>query len=346
MKLVNRILIIIGLLALTVCGVIGIRLYNRILKPNIKLEQPDSILFHIPTGSNVHDVQELLFSSGYLKDSSTFRWLANKKNYKAHVYAGRFMIKDRMNNNQLIDVLRSGINIPLNLTINNIRKKEQLSGRVSRYLETDSASLISLLNDTTFLARYGFNEETITAMFIPNTYEFFWNTSAEQFFNRMFREYKSFWNEKRINRAGEIGFTPLEVSILASIVEWETIKNDEKPVVAGLYYNRLKKRMKLQADPTVIYAIGDFSIRRVLSKHLKFDSPYNTYKYEGLPPGPIKIPQISSIDAVLYYEEHDYVYMCAKEDFSGYHNFASNLSQHNRNARKYRKALNERNVFN
>ncbi len=345
MKTIYKSLIIIGLIVFVAASIIGFRLYKRILKPNIFLHQADSVIFHIPTGSDVEDVKTLLYSQGLLRDSSTFSWMSDKKNYPTHVYPGRYWLINEMNNRKLIDLLRSGANVPLNLTFNNIRIREQLAGRIANVLETDSLSMINLLSDSAFLAGYGFNEQTITSMFIPNTYEFFWNTSAEEFFTRMYREYNSFWTPSRINKAEEVGLSKIETSVLASIVEWETIKNDEKPIVAGLYINRLKKGMKLQADPTVIFAHMNFSMRRVLTKHLKIDSPYNTYKYKGLPPGPIKIPAISSIDAVLNFQEHNYIFMCAKEDFSGYHNFASNLIQHGRNARKYRKALNERKIY-
>ncbi|MFC2122030.1 endolytic transglycosylase MltG, partial [Bacteroidota bacterium] len=249
---------------------------------------------------------------------------------------------NRLNNNNLVNLLRAGANVPLNVTFNNLRTKEQLAGRVSKLLETDSVSIINIINDSTFLEEQGFNEYTIPSLFIPNTYEFFWNTSAEQFLQRMIKEYNTFWTPERIRKAEESGFSRVDISIIASITECETLKNDEKPTIAGVYINRIKKGMKLQADPTVVFAVGDFTLRRVLNKHLRVDSPYNTYKYKGLPPGPIKIPSIASIDAVLNYQDHNYIFFCAREDFSGYHNFASTLTQHNRNSRAYHKALRER----
>jgi UPF0755 protein len=201
-----------------------------------------------------------------------------------------------------------------------------------------------LLNNKDFLSDYGFSPFTVFSMFIPNTYEFYWNTSAEQFFKRMNKEYEKFWNKNRETKAKEIGLTKFKVVILASIVEQETQRVDESPIVAGVYMNRLKKGMRLQADPTVIYAVGDFSIKRLFKRHLDYDSPYNTYLYKGLPPGPISLPSISSVDGVLNYEKHNYIFFCAKEDFSGYHNFASTFSQHSIYARNYQRALNNRRI--
>ena len=209
----------------------------------------------------------------------------------------------------------------------------------------DSIEILDLFSDENMILEFGFNTETFRAMFIPNTYEFYWTTSADEFAKRMKTEYDRFWDKSRKAKAEEIGLSPEEVIILASIVQSETIKKDELETVAGLYINRLKKDIRLQADPTIKYAVGDYSLKRVLTKHLEIDSPYNTYKNVGLPPGPIAFPEITTIDAVLNYEKHKYLYMCAKEDFSGYHNFAQTLSQHNRNAAKYRKALDKKRIY-
>ena len=206
-------------------------------------------------------------------------------------------------------------------------------------IEADSADIAALLKDEETAKKYGFNKQTFCSMFIPNTYEFWWNTSAEEFVQRMADEYKKFWNDDRKAKANELGLSQSQVSTLASIVESETQKNDEKARIAGVYINRLKKDWLLQADPTVVFAAGDFTIKRILNKHLEINSPYNTYKYKGLPPGPICIPSTTSIDAVLNYEHHNYMYFCAKEDFSGYHNFATTNAQHEANARRYHDAL-------
>jgi UPF0755 protein len=200
---------------------------------------------------------------------------------------------------------------------------------------------MELFNDNEFLKKHHLNNKTIFTIFIANTYIFNWNTSAEQFFERMYKESEKFWNGNRTKKLKELNFSRLNAITLASIVEMESYRKNERPIIAGVYLNRLKKDMLLQADPTVIFAVGDFTIKRVLKKHLEFDSPYNTYKYSGLPPGPICIPSISSIDAVLDYDKNNYIYFCAKEDFSGYHNFATTFAQHINNAKKYQRALNK-----
>jgi UPF0755 protein len=220
-----------------------------------------------------------------------------------------------------------------------------VASKLTVKLELDSVSFMQLLDKEGMPEKYGFNKETFRCMFIPDTYEVYWNISGEDLIARMNREYNTFWNSGRKAKAEEIGLSQIETGILASIVQAEISHYDEAPVVAGLYLNRLRKNMFLQADPTLIYAVGDFTIRRVLNIHKQIDSPYNTYKYLGLPPGPINFPSVTSIDAVLNYQQHNYIYMCAREDFSGYHNFATNLQQHNINARRYQQALNREKLF-
>ena len=214
-----------------------------------------------------------------------------------------------------------------------------LAGRISRQIEADSIAIVRLLNNTDSLAAWGFNLQTIPALFLPNTYEFYWNTDAWQFTKKMRQEYDKYWTEERKDKAKAIGLSPIQVSILASIVDKETNKTDEMARIAGVYLNRLRDGWLLQADPTLVFAIGDFEIRRVLNIHKEVESPYNTYKYKGLPPGPICIPSLQSINAVLNAEKHNYYYFCAKEDFSGYHVFAKTLTEHNRNAQRYQHAL-------
>jgi UPF0755 protein len=242
-------------------------------------------------------------------------------------------------------MLRSGRQEAVNLVFNNIRTNEQLAGKLGKQIEADSSSLIMFFNNPQLLADFNTSPEELRLLFIPNTYKIWWNTSPEKLMQRMKDEYEKFWNEEREAKANEAGLSRKEVSIIASIVEEETNKKDERPTVASVYVNRVRKGMLLQADPTVKYAVGDFTIKRVLNKHLTIDSPYNTYKYTGIPPGPICIPSISSIDAVLENKQTDYLYFCAKEDFSGYHNFAKNLEDHLANARIYQKALNKRKIF-
>lgn len=240
--------------------------------------------------------------------------------------------------------LKHGRETAVPFVFNNLRTKEQFARRTADQLLVDSALLASKLNDPAFCATFGFTPETIPALLIPNTYEFYWKTSPEQLMERMKWEYDRFWNEERLAKAKSIGLTPIEVATLASIVEEESAQRKERPRIAGLYLNRLRIGMPLQADPTVKFAVGDFSLRRILRGHLDTDSPYNTYKNKGLPPGPIRIPSIQAVDAVLGREKSNFLYMCAKEDFSGSHNFATTFEEHQRNAARYRRALDQRNI--
>ena len=240
--------------------------------------------------------------------------------------------------------LRGGAQNPMRLVVPEVRTMNQMAGRIAQQLLLDSACIAEALANAEVCARYGYTPQTIPAMFVPNSYEVYWTISLEDLLGRMAREHDAFWTEARRAKAKKWGLTELEVSTLASIVESETANDAEKPMIAGLYYRRLKTGMLLQADPTVIFGIGDFSIRRVLNKHLQYDSPYNTYLYKGLPPGPIRVPSQVGLDAVLDHVEHEYIYMCAKEDFSGTHNFARTVAEHRANARKYIAALNKRGI--
>jgi len=323
----------------------SVYIYILAFKPNINNKFDESIYLKIPTGADFELLIEVISSDKLLINTNSFIQLAKKKNLPNHIYPGRYEIRKKMNNNQLINLLRSGNQKPLNLIFNNIRTKQRLAQVISRQIEADSSEIINLLDSIEFMNNYGFSSETIISMFIPNTYEFFWNTSANDFFERMYNEYNRFWDEKKKQKADEIGLSILEVSILASIVDEETIINEEMPKIAGVYINRLKKNYKLGADPTIKFALGDFSRKRILIRDLEIDSPYNTYKYFGLPPGPISIPSIAAINAVLNYEKHKYLYFCAKEDFSGNHNFAKTLIEHNKNAKLYQDALNKNRVY-
>ncbi|MCF6241380.1 MAG: endolytic transglycosylase MltG [Bacteroidales bacterium] len=328
-----------------IAALIAFSYYNKIYIDNTQIPNSEKFYLYIPTGADYTNVIDSLSKYNILKNKESFIWLSEKKNYKK-IRPGRYEITNGMSNNQLINMLRAGLQKPVKLTFNNIRTKEELAGKISKTLEFDSLSLLRLLNNKEFLNSYGFTPETVISMFIPNTYEFYWNSSPEVFFKKMYKEYKKFWNKERLAKAKKMNMSPIEVATLASIVQAEQSRhNDEKAKVAGLYINRLKKGMLLQSDPTVVYAIGDFSIRRVLNKDKEIDSPYNTYKYKGLPPAPINLPEISSIDAVLNYEKHKYIYMCAKEDFSGYHNFSTNISQHNIYAKRYQRALNQKKIW-
>ena len=340
---------LISFLLLGVLGGLGMmyELYSRVYQPNIILPENSSEKYiYITTGADFSDVVKVLSENGLLINANSFEWLAATKKYTTNIKSGRYRINRNLNNNELINLLRSGRQTPVKVTFNNMRTKEQLAGKIASQIEVDSLTLLEYITDTTFLNKLKVNKDNVACIFIPNTYEFYWNTSAEGFVNRMLKEYKTFWNSSRKKKADKIKLNYYQVAILASIVEKEqNIKSDERPEIAGLYLNRIKKRMKLESDPTLIFALGDFTIKRVLNKDKKVESPYNTYKHKGLPPGPICIPSINSIDAVLNASDHNYIFMCAKEDFSGYHNFAKTYAMHLINARKYQKALNKRKIM-
>jgi UPF0755 protein len=319
--------------------------YRNLYQSNINLGDKKSTIIYIPTGSSFEDVVRILGENNILKSRSSFEWLAEKKKYKDAVKPGKYRILAKMSNNALINLLRAGIQEPISINFNGLHTVDQLMVRVGRRIEADSTQLLQAVHDNSFLNKYGFTEETVQAMFIPDTYEFFWNTSVDQFFDRMAKEYKAFWTADRKAKAQKIGFSQTEVAVLASIVQSEQCcDNDEKKIIAGLYINRLKEDMPLQSDPTVIYAIGDFSIQRVSLEQTRIRSPYNTYLNKGLPPGPIAFVQRSSLDAVLDYEENNFIYMCAKEDLSGKHYFARSYDQHCIYAKKYRDALDKRGI--
>lgn len=273
------------------------------------------------------------------------RLLAKWRNYSQSVKTGAYRFSPKENTWQIFTRLRNGNQTPVRLTINGVRTMDRLARQVSRQIMADSCSISQMLADSTYLASIGYNATTLPALFIPNTYEVYWNMSPQDFMKRMKREHERFWTSQRKEQARKIGLSEIEVATLASIVDEETAYKKEMPMVAGLYINRLRRGIPLQADPTVKFSMKNFGLRRILFKHLQTESPYNTYKYAGLPPGPIRIPTIVALESVLYYTAHDYIYMCAKEDFSGSHNFARTLSEHNNNARRYQRALNHRKIY-
>lgn len=319
--------------------------YKIVYTPNVWTANGEEVSIYIATGSNMDSVKLILYEKGLIIHRGNFEWWAQKKKYPEFIKPGHYVLKNGMNNNELINMLRSGNQVPVKVIFNNMRDIYQLAGRIGSQLEADSVSIVRLLEDTAFLSGMGYNEATIPALFIPNTYEFFWNTNAEKFIDRMKKEHDKFWSDTRKEKAAKMDLTEIEVSTLASIVDKESNKNSEKPIIAGVYINRLKAGWRLQADPTLIFAMNDPGIKRVLNVYLNFDSPYNTYLYGGLPPGPICIPSVSSIDAVLNYMDHDYLFFCAKDDLSGYHVFAKTNSQHVRNAKKYQEALNKMKIY-
>ena len=326
--------------ALIITGLRAWQLFGYIFDENVKNE----FILYIHKGYTYEMVMDTLETNDVLMNPKAFRWVAKRKEYPSVVRPGRYHFKKGMNANELVNMLRAGLQEPVDLIFNNIRTPAQLASVVSNYLQADSASILALFDEDTARS-YGFTLETFPSMFIPNTYQFYWTTSAAEFADRMKKEYDRYWNEDRVKKAGALGLNPHEVSTLASIVQEETVKNEEKPRVAGVYINRLKRGMPLQADPTIKYAVGDVTLRRILFSHLEVDSPYNTYKYPGLPPGPITFPEISSLESVLNFEDHKYLFFCAREDFSGYHNFALTHAEHNQNAERYRAALDQRRIF-
>jgi UPF0755 protein len=319
--------------------------YRMVYKPNVWLNGQPSAAFNIKSGSSWEDVKQMLYKNGTIIHRESFERLAKIMNYPGHIKSGHYILKEGMSNKQIISKLRAKQQDPVKLVFNNIRINEDLAGQISEQLETDSFSLLKLQNDPDYLKKFGFTTDNVISMFIPNTYEVYWDITPEKFMERMNKEYKAFWTDKRKARLKEINLSELQAITLASIVEKETNQNDEKPDVAGVYMNRLRDGWLLQADPTLVYALGDFSIKRVLNVYKSIDSPYNTYMYLGLPPGPICLPSISSIDAVLNYRQHKYMYFCAREDFSGYHNFAVTMEEHLLNAAKYQQALNQKGIL-
>jgi len=341
MKKWNKKIIAVAFSIFFICALVIVYIaYSIVLKPNVNAPQ-GHLHIYIPTGSNFADLIEILRKGEVLKNEGTFLWLAEKKKFNRRVLPGRYRLASSMGNNEFINHLRSGNQDPVHLTFNNIRLREQLAGIVSRQLEMDSLQVLSAFNNIELLEQNGLNQENALLIFIPNTYQVFWNISPEGLLARMVREYNAFWNEDRRQKAERLGMSPAEVATLASIVRAETTRIDEMPTIAGVYVNRLRRNIPLQADPTLVFALGDFTITRVLNRHKLIDSPYNTYLHAGLPPGPIALPEPYVIDAVLNYQSHEYLFFCAKDDFSGYHAFAKTYSEHLQNARRYHQRLNE-----
>lgn len=318
---------------------------RQIFSANTKFTE-NELYVYIPTDSKYEDVKKII--APYIENMDRFETVANKRDYPENVKAGRFLFTKGMNSYDLVKTLR--LNVPVNLAFNNQERVENLAGRVGSQIEADSLSLLTAFKDSIFLKENGFNEENVLAMFIPNTYELYWNTSAEKFRDKMIKEYRNFWNKERVAKAAKQGLSPIQATILASIVHKESVKKDERPRIAGVYLNRLRLQMPLQADPTVIYAIkkksNDFDqvIKRVFYNDLTMSSPYNTYMNVGLPPGPIAMPDITALEAVLNPEKNNYIYFCASVERFGYHEFAATLEEHNKNAKKYSDWINSQGV--
>ncbi|MCA0363509.1 MAG: endolytic transglycosylase MltG [Bacteroidetes bacterium] len=312
--------------------------------PNLNVDGKEKFVLYVPKNSTYESVLDTLRKHKIINDEVAFGFITKRMGYRDNIRTGRYEIPPNSGNKSIISKLRNGAQDPLKLTFNNIRTKEDLIKKLGKKLDFDTNELLNKLNDPAECEKLGFTPENVMAMFLPDTYFIYWDTTVDKFIERMQDEYKKFWNEERLSKASAIGMTPVQVAVMASIVQSETNKPDEMPVVAGVYVNRIAQNMPLQADPTVKFAVGDFSIKRILTKHLSVQSPYNTYINTGLPPGPIALPERVALESVLDYKKHNYTYFCAKEDFSGYHNFAENYTEHLKNADKYQNALNQRGI--
>lgn len=318
--------------------------WQILFTPNILVDQ-EARAFTIRPGESFKHIQNRLYDERIVQEAVSFGFLARLMKYDESVKAGYYVLEKNMSNLEAIRLLRSGRQTPIRITFNNIRTRNELAERLGDKLMFSRKEMDSLLHSPAVAQEYGLDTATIITLFIPNTYEFYWNTTARDFMDRMKEEYDNFWTPERLQKAEQRGMTPSEVYTLASIVKAETNKVDEMPRVAGVYLNRLNRNMPLQADPTLVYALGDFGIKRILNKDKEIDSPYNTYMYRGLPPGPINMPPIAAVDAVLNAEQHKYYYFVARDDLSGYHTFSANYNEHLKNARKYQKALNKRGIL-
>jgi UPF0755 protein len=321
--------------------VVATIVYVKFFSSNTKFSK-EELYVEVPTGSTYEDVKKII--SPYVENMSGFEMMAGLRKYDENVKSGRFLLQKGMGNFKLVAAMRR--NVPVKLAFNNQERLENLCVRISSQIEPDTTKLLATFRDSIFLKQNGFTKDNVIAMFIPNSYEFYWNVSAEKFRDKMLKEYQNFWTKERLQKAEKLGMTPVDVITLASIVHKETVKKSERPVVAKVYLNRLEQGMPLQADPTVIYALksrdNDFDqvIKRVLYNDLLISSPYNTYVNQGLPPGPIAMPDIDAIDAVLSPDDNDYIYFCASVEKFGYHEFASTYAQHQVNAKKYADWLN------
>ncbi len=345
-KTIKRIITVLVLVGLGVGGYFGWIYYNSFFKANIDTDGKEVFIF-IPKGATAEQVIDLIDQQGVLKDRGSLEQLVEMKNYQGrNIVPGKYKISDGMTNNELVNHLRAGNGrLDSSVTFSLVRDLKQLAGALTKEIEPDSVEVYRWLTNPDSIGKYGFDEQTIISMFIPNTYYVHWDITTPKLMARMAKEYKKFWTDERKAKLARTGLTQSQVATMASIVYWETKLPKDMKTIAGVYMNRLELGMPLQADPTLIFALGDYTIKRVLNKHKEVDSPYNTYKNRGLPPGPILVAPIRYMDAVLDYEEHDYLYFVAKEDFSGESYFAKSYSQHLIYARRYQKALNERKIY-
>lgn len=334
--------IIISLIILGVFAAAGTIFYFSIFGRVMTNEKAEYI--YIDQDDNIDSVRAKLIAAGKPSSMQGFNIMNSYTDYEKNVRIGRYKVASDISMLTLFRNLRNGQQTPANVVVPSVRTVDEECDKIARFLMIDGDDIKNVLKDSAKVSELGFTKETLPAMFIPNTYEIYWTTDAEELVNRLKSEYDNFWTDSRIEKAQALGLTPVQVSTLASIVDSETSRDQDKPIIARLYLNRLERGIRLASDPTVVFAVGDFTLRRVLRRHLEVESPYNTYKHEGLPPGPIRIPSIAGIDAVLNPDDNDYIYMCAKEDFSGEHYYTSSEQEHMANARKYAEALNKRNI--
>lgn len=324
----------------TMAATLAFYFWQVAFSPNLNVDGKEKFVLYVPKNSTYESLLDTLRTHKMITDDVAFGFMTKRMGLRENVHPGRYEIKPNSANKEIISKIRSGNQDAVKLTFNNVRTKDDLIKKIGTKLDFDSNLLLEKIKSEEECAKYGFTSETIMCMFLPDTYFIYWDSSVDDFLKRMNKEYKKFWNEKRLAQAQAINMTPIQVGVMASIIQSETNKKDEMPRVAGLYVNRIATNMPLQADPTVKFAVGDFTLKRILTKHLTVSSPYNTYLNTGLPPGPIALPERFAIDAVLNYEKHNYTYFCAKEDFSGYHNFAATYEEHLKYAAKYHDALN------
>jgi len=318
--------------------------YGLFIRPNILIKRPGKQL-NIPHGMGFKALKNTLQQHGYVSNLASFSFLARLVHYDRKIIPGAYQLETNMSTWKAIQLLKTGTQQPVKIVLHHVCNKEELVAKITQNIEINAADFKKLLDDPAIVSHYGFNLDNVMAMFIPNTYEVYWTITAEGLFARMHKEYQQFWNTSRRSKAKYLKLTPIDIAILASIVQSETNKIEEAPLIAGVYINRLRKKVALQSCPTLLYALRDPSVRRVLHKYKALDSPYNTYKYRGLPPGPISLPTIAMIDAVLDSTSSNYLYFSAKEDFSGYHYFTRSFGEHLRNARRYQKALNQARIY-
>jgi UPF0755 protein len=342
-RIMKKVILILSSAILLALIAAAVTAWSIMLKPNVKTVSQTR--FYIHTGAGFRDVIDSLSSHDLIKNKKSFLLTARLKHFDTHIRPGSYVLKKGMGNNSIINLLRSGRQTPVKVTFNDVRTIADLAGRIGGQIEADSAGIYAFLTNPVNYSDDGFTRDNIMTVFIPDTYELYWTSSPGDFYRRMLREFKAYWTPERVEKAKVINMTPVEVSILASIIDDEVVKNEEKPKIAGVYLNRLRIGMPLQACPTIKFALNDFTIRRVLDEYLTVDSPYNTYKHTGLPPGPVRCASKSGLNAVLNAEKHDYLYFAAKSDFSGTHYFSRTLSEHNKHAAEYHMELNKKKIY-